>query len=245
MTDSGKSPDSVQQLFNAARNFQGMAENFGRIDAENLNGETIKGLERLLEILRRAGARIQVLSGTKLKKPEMPERKIDPDLHLDLAKLEKAITFSQRVATWLDSVRREGLPGRVIAVLKELGHAVLLTEMAVDLLCREFHAVVHAGVRTVSEDGSPELVLANTRQSPLLEEWQGRKELNKKAKTLLREYLDLIGFPNERRETREWERKLEKWIQATPKETILVLRLGSYAGKPTIYPKYLPKSAFL
>jgi len=235
-------PNTAQKLFKATQNFKALAENFALIETDGLSETLVLGLDQLVEILGASTQRIQTLTNKDISSPDPPaERRSRPDLHLDPSKLEKAIDFSKSILQWLNSTNAESIPGPAKAVLRELGTAIMMTEKVVEVLVREYRETPRAGIRTASSEGSPELVLAHSRTTPLLDEWHGKFRLNRTAKELLHEFLQLTGFQDSEKEDREWERKAEKWLLATPKGMILILRVGSYGGQPTIFPKYLPK----
>ncbi len=234
---------TAQKLFSAVRNFKALSESFALIDVESLDDRTVEGLERFMRVLENSTTRIEKLTGKKIGEIDPgTEKKSRPDLHLDSTKLQRAIGFAEKVSNWLDSVHQDALPGKAQALLKELGEAIGRAAKIVGTLIRDYRGAARAGIHA-SETSSPELILAHSLNSPLLEEWQGKQNLNTKAKAMLREYLDLCGFPDSRTETRKWERNAEKWLIATPKGMILVLRVGSFGGNASIYPKYVPRKA--
>lgn len=239
MTEAG----TAQKLFSAARNFKALSESFALIDADSLDDRSVDGLDRLVGILQASTERIEALTGIEIGEVEPTTEKVSrSDLHLDSKKLQRAIGFAEKVSKWLDSVNAETLPGKAKTVLKELGEAIGMAGRIVGNLIQDYRGAARAGIRS-PDSSSPELVMAHNRNSPLLEEWQGKQNLNTKAKAMLREYLDLCGFPDSPTETRKWERNAEKWLIATPKGMILVLRVGKLSGNASIYPKYVPRRA--
>lgn len=247
MSNTKPGVDTVQQIFNAARNFKALAENLGHVDPDSLNEPIASHIQEFSTISRSCIDRITFLTG----KPPQPlnlaarEAQMSKEPHLDPSKLERALVFARKIEKWLSSVEADRIPGKGKAVLSELGSALLQVEQTSGDLYKKFHLAVHSGVwqNPTADGGSPELLLVNGRQQPLLDEWGGQFRLNGRAKSLLKEYLDLIGTSEDQQTRRGWERKAEKWLIATPTGMALILRSRQYDGETAVYPKYLPKDA--
>ncbi len=85
------------------------------------------------------------------------------------------------------------------------------------------------------------LVLKNTTERPLLQEFQGRVELTFEAKERLQAFLVEARAEMAESDQRRFEEKVLRWIEGTPDGQILILKSGAMDGPFKLYPIYRHK----
>jgi len=85
------------------------------------------------------------------------------------------------------------------------------------------------------------LILENTTEQPLLQEFQGNVELTQDAEKRLQTFLSLNDIELNSYELRKLEEKVRRWVEATPDGQSLVLKIGGLHGKREPYPSYVPR----
>ena len=111
---------------------------------------------------------------------------------------------------------------------------------------------IAAGAAVVSAESSShtesplysgELVLQDTPEDPLLQEWGDKMEVTPRATELVDRFLADAGLKLDASARQKLNRNVEKWLVATPEGMVLVIRIGELQGQPEPYPKYVPESA--
>lgn len=82
------------------------------------------------------------------------------------------------------------------------------------------------------------LVLEDTPEVPLLQEFRGVVELTTEAKDQVREFFAGQGVPVEGNDLRRLFDKVLKWVEGTPEGRVLVIKISGLSGKPQPYSSY-------
>ncbi len=82
------------------------------------------------------------------------------------------------------------------------------------------------------------LVLEDTTETPLLQEFRGVVELTTEAKQQVREFLEKQGVVMEDNDLRRLHDKVLKWVEGTPEGRVLVIKISGLSGKPQPYSSY-------
>jgi len=94
-------------------------------------------------------------------------------------------------------------------------------------------------------DRNARLILENTDLCPLLQEFKGVVELTIEAKKQLREFIATQGIEFGDYETHRLHDKVLHWLEATPADRVLVIKISGLYGKPTAYSSYQPKESVI
>jgi len=95
---------------------------------------------------------------------------------------------------------------------------------------------------TVEVDRSARLVLEDTAELPLLQEFQGIVELTPEAGETLDGFLADHKIEYSTYEQRRLQDKVLRWIESTPEGQVLVLKISGIHGRPEPYSSYRSRS---
>ena len=90
-------------------------------------------------------------------------------------------------------------------------------------------------------DAPERLVLEDTEETPLLQEFKGTVELTAEALDLVRGFLDAYGVQMPESSRRQLDHKVQRWLEATPDGHLLVLKMTTLHGHYEPYPVYVAR----
>ncbi|MCP4898125.1 MAG: hypothetical protein GY906_14225 [bacterium] len=82
------------------------------------------------------------------------------------------------------------------------------------------------------------LVLENTVENPLLQEFKGRVEMTGETHDTLNAFLVEAKAEMKENDQRRFEEKVVRWIEGTPEGQVLILKSGAFDGPYKLYPLY-------
>jgi len=94
---------------------------------------------------------------------------------------------------------------------------------------------------TIEVDTSARLILDHTWQKPLVQKRGGILELTPDTVKKLNAFFGDQGFELDRHEKRRLYERVQRWIESTPNERVLVLRMSGLFGKPDVVSSFQPK----
>lgn len=92
-------------------------------------------------------------------------------------------------------------------------------------------------------DRDARLILDNTKELPLLQNFQGVAELTVEAEEQLDSFLAEQGVELGEYETHRIHDKVLRWIEAAPTGNVLTIKISGLFGKPEAYSSYQPKES--
>jgi hypothetical protein len=99
---------------------------------------------------------------------------------------------------------------------------------------------------TVAEvDPNARLILEDNDLHPLLQKFKGIVELTPEAKGLLDGFIAKQGIEFGEYETHRLHGKVLHWLEATPADRVLVIKISGLYGKPSAYSSYQPKETVI
>ena len=212
--------------------------------------------ERLKELLRASDAE----TAGPLE-PSIPP--VDAGIH-DGSRLVRFTTFLKDLDDWLAAQPGPVEGPDVVAVLKEMeAHAGCIVALVTSLTASPDTptdeespapgddatpvgaAVVDTAAQQTTAAGSGELphqlVLDDTDETPLVEEFQGRNELTAHCKELVDAYLAGWGLEYTYYDRKKLLERLLRWIASAPEGQALVLKMKTIEEPYEPYPSYVSR----
>jgi hypothetical protein len=97
----------------------------------------------------------------------------------------------------------------------------------------------------VAVDRDARLILEDNDVRPLLQKFKGIVELTPEAKKLLGDFVAKQGIEFGEYETHRLHDKVLRWLEGTPTDRVLVIKISGLYGKPTAYSSYQPKESVI
>jgi hypothetical protein len=179
--------------------------------------------------------------------------KMEPSAKISATRLSKFADFLGELQSWFTSQNETAMPENCEAAVQTIYGSLALVNAAVERLLMPAVAEEPAPPKPedlVGEiDDSPvlevdphaRLILEDHELKPLLQSFQGVTELTVHTKERLEAFLAEQNITFEGNELRRLHDKMLKWIEGTPLNQILVVKLSGLSGKPNVYSSYQPK----
>jgi DNA-binding transcriptional regulator/RsmH inhibitor MraZ len=179
--------------------------------------------------------------------------KLEPSAKISATRLSKFADFLGQLQTWLDSQNEVAVPEDAEDAVQKVYGSLTLVCAAVDSLLRPPVAEEPPPPKpddlvgeiddlpVLEVDLNARLVLENHELKPLLQTFQGVTELTVHTKKILEDFLAEQNVTIEGHELRRLHDKMLKWIEGTPQNQTLVVKLSGLSGKPNVYSSYQPK----
>jgi hypothetical protein len=179
--------------------------------------------------------------------------KLEPSAKISATRLSKFADFLGELQTWFTSQNEVATAENSESAVQSVFGSLALVNAAVDSLLKPAMAeeppppspddlVGEIDDSPVLEmDLNARLVLENHELKPLVQTFQGVTELTSHAKESLETFLAKQNVTIEGHELRRLHDKMLKWIEGTPLNQILVVKLSGLSGKPNVYSSYQPK----
>jgi hypothetical protein len=87
------------------------------------------------------------------------------------------------------------------------------------------------------------LVLEDTEATPLIQTFKGKTELTHDAKQEIEGFLSEAGVGYQGSDLTRFQHKVRQWIEGTPQDHVLVIKVSALSGHPQPYPSYARKSS--
>jgi len=185
----------------------------------------------------------------KIKLPQ----KLKPSAKISANRLSKFADFIGELQSWLSSQDEAAMPEDCEEAVQKVHGSLALVNAAVESLLMPVVAeeppppkptdlvgeIDDAPVLEV--DLNARLVLEGHELKPLTQTFQGVTELTTHAKESLEKFLSEQKVTIEGQELRRLHDKLLKWIEGTPLNQVLVVKLSGLSGKPNVYSSYQPR----
>jgi len=179
--------------------------------------------------------------------------KLEPSAKISANRLSKFADFLDELQTWFTTQNEDAMPEDCEAAVQMIHGSLALVNAAVENLLMPVVAeeppppkpedlvgeIDDAPVLEV--DLNARLVLEDHDLKPLTQTFQGVTELTTHAKESLEKFLAEQNVTIEGHELRRLHDKLLKWIEGTPLNQSLVIKLSGLSGKPNVYSSYQPK----
>jgi hypothetical protein len=179
--------------------------------------------------------------------------KLEPSAKISAGRLSKFAEFLEQLQSWFTSQDEAEMPEDCDAAVQAIHGSLALVNAAVESLLAPVVAeeppppkaddllgeIDDAPVLEV--DLNARLVLEDHELKPLTQTFQGVTELTVHAKKVLEAFLGEQDVTIEGHELRRLHDKLLKWIEGTPLNQTLVVKLSGLSGKPNVYSSYQPK----
>jgi hypothetical protein len=186
---------------------------------------------------------------------QLAERQIDGE------KLHKFAAFSEKLVPWFlaQSGRGASDDGRKLlaTVYKSLEGTTLAVEQIMDNtgvsytgLLPEAAAPPAKASAAAEEPRPPEpelapcdsrLFLEDTEETPMLQEFKGQTELTFAATQAITRFLEEAEVRYDEGRLIRFQRKVLGWIEGTPPDHILVIKVSTLTGRREPYPSYVLK----
>jgi hypothetical protein len=179
--------------------------------------------------------------------------KLEPSAKISANRLSKFADFLGELQTWFTSQNENAMPEDCETAVQKIHGSLALVHAAVESLLIPVVAeeppppkpedlvgeIDDAPVLEV--DLNARLILEDHELKPLTQTFQGVTELSTHAKESLEKFLAEQNVTIEGHELRRLHDKLLKWIEGTPINQVLVVKLSGLSGKPNVYSSYQPK----
>lgn len=179
--------------------------------------------------------------------------KLQPSAKISATRLSKFAEFLAELQSWFSSQNEAAMPEDCEVAVQKIHGSLALVNAAIESLLMPVVAeeppppkptdlvgeIDDAPVLEV--DLNARLVLENHELKPLTQTFQGVTELTVHAKASLEKFLAEQNVTIEGQELRRLHDKLLKWIEGTPLNQVLVVKLSGLSGKPNVYSSYQPR----
>jgi hypothetical protein len=168
---------------------------------------------------------------------------------LESARLEKFSDFLSQLKKWFVNHGENSFPLEGHDALRSMQASLATTIWAVESLIETVDAAspnadpdAASFGPVVKVDREARLILEDTEEMPLLQEFKGVAELTTEAKKLLDDFfakheIDLGAY-----EKRRLQDKVLRWIEGTPEGQVLVFKISGLRGRPEPYASYQQKT---
>lgn len=244
-----------EELEKAARNIERISAFIGERrdwivgDGGEEQANSIRDKARTLATLLAENTGTQPDSDFMIKLPA----KLEPSAKISANRLSKFADFLGELQSWFTSQNENAMPEDCETAVQKIHGSLALVNAAVESLLMPVVAeeppppkpedlvgeIDDAPVFEV--DLNARLVLEDHQLKPLTQTFQGVTELTTHAKESLEKFLAEQNVTIEGHELRRLHDKLLKWIEGTPLNQMLVVKLSGLSGKPNVYSSYQPK----
>jgi hypothetical protein len=216
--------------------------------------------EHLTPLLRQSHVEVE-----ELVAPRMASQQ--PTQELDAVRLHSMTSYLERVTIWLDAHSSASLSNRGIALLVGISQSLKATAAALRCLARvngldlsavgSLNEALSAAAQPAAavaaapaneptdEPIDTRLVLEDCDETPLLQTFKGETELSELARRELDRFLYEAGVAYDGASRTRFERKVQEWIEATPPEHVLLLKVSALSGRREAYPNYARKTRLM
>lgn len=187
----------------------------------------------------------QIHSVDEIQAPPAPL----PPAVMESARLEKFSDFFKQLKKWFVDHGEASLPYEGHDALRSIQASLAVTCWAAESLMAAIETASSGAHGTgagfgpaVEVNREARLVLEDTVEVPLLQEFRGVVELTQEAKSLLDEFLAEHEIDLGPYEKRHLQDKVLRWIESTPEGQVLVFKISGLHGRPEPYASYRPKA---
>jgi len=244
-----------EELEKAARNIERISVFIGERrhwivgEGGEEQANAIRDHARMLATMLAENTGTQPDSDFRIKLPP----KLEPSAKISATRLSKFADFLGQLQTWFESQDEFEAPESGEAAVQALYGSLALVSAAVESLLNPTMAEEPPPPRpedlvgqvddapVLEMDLKARLVLEDRELKPLTRTFQGVTELTVHAKESLEKFLAEQNVRFEGHELRRLHDKLLKWIEGTPLNQSLVIKLSGLSGKPNVYSSYQPK----
>lgn len=242
---------TLQELEKAAGNLAKITE----FVAQHRSGTIDPDGERALATLREAAMGLgrmvneQMYQNSIEAEAESPQLAAAiPDGRLQVARIEKFSGFIAQLDSWFKSRSGFVLPQGGGEPLRQIHSALVGLCKTVDTIWQVEPEAASPTTQPppaedeyVEVDRGAQLVLEDTDERPLLQEFKGVRELTPIAEELLDGFLADNKIEMALNERRRLNDKVLRWLESTPDGQLLVLKISGIHGRPEPYSSYRPK----
>jgi hypothetical protein len=180
--------------------------------------------------------------------------KLEASAEISAVRLAKFNTFLSQLRQWFSSQDVGAMPRDCNDAVQAIHGSLAQVTAAVDSLQENAFGApsspsiagapdAEAAAAPLFEiDTNARLILENSELRPLVQSFQGVTELTHEAKEILEEFLVQQKIEFDPHELRRFQDKLLKWIESTPLNQVLVIKVTGISGRPSLYSSYQPKS---
>jgi hypothetical protein len=246
---------TVDELEKAARNIERISAFIG----ERRDWVVGEGGEEQANVIRDKARTLATMLAEKTGTQPDPEfviklpPKLEPSAKISATRLSKFADFLGELQAWFTSQNEDAMPEDCEAAVQTIHGSLALVNAAVENLLLPVVAeeppppkpedlvgeIDDAPVLEV--DLNARLMLEDHELKPLTQTFQGVTELSNHAKESLEKFLAEQNVTIEGHELRRLHDKLLKWIEGTPLNQSLVIKLSGLSGRPNVYSSYQPK----
>jgi hypothetical protein len=247
---------TTEELDKAARNiaristFIGERRNWTVGDGGEAMAHEIRANARALASVLVRATGMEPNSGIEVILP--PE--LEPSAEISAVRLAKFSTFLSQLRAWFSSQDVGGMPQGSTDAVQAIHDSIAQVTAAVDSLQENTFGTPSSRSRSgaLDETALPQplfeidtnarLILENSELKPLVRSFEGVTELTHEAKEILEEFLVQQKIEFDPHELRRFQDKLLKWIESTPLNQVLVIKVTGISGRPSLYSSYQPRS---
>lgn len=243
-----------EELEKAARNIERISAFIGERrhwivgEGGEKQANAIRDHARILATMLAENTGTEPDSDFKIKLPP----KLEPSAKISATRLSKFADFLGQLQTWFESQDEFEIAENGEAAVQSLYGSLALVSAAVESLLNPTLAEEPPpkpkdlvgqvdDVPVLEMDLKARLVLEDHEIKPLTQTFQGVTELTVHAKKSLEKFLADQNVKFEGHELRRLHDKLLKWIEGTPLNQSLVIKLSGLSGKVNVYSSYQPK----
>lgn len=248
------------QLLKAAANVGRIADFVSSRSGWHPPASDAPALTHLVDAARSLSATVAAHGGQPDPAALEPPAANDPANPLETARIERFALYLEEVARWFSSLNGATASAHGAPSLTAVATSVATIGVSVEQMLERAdvqpetsppeHTPAPPPMPTVPSGPPPvavptgpssRLILEDTTEQPLLQEFQGNVELTQDAEKRLQGFLGSNDIELNSYELRKLEEKVRRWVEATPDGQSLVLKIGGLHGKREPYPSYVPR----
>ena len=183
---------------------------------------------------------------------------LEPPAEISAGRLARFADYLDQLCRWFEAHSNSQLPPETADSARSIQHSLAATGDALRLLLEEKAPAPEPSAEepTFSEpppltrpdlgpvvevDRDARLILDHTWQNSLLQKRGHMMELTPATVKKLDAFFDEQSLELNRHEKRRLYEKVQRWVESTPNQRVLVLRMSGLSGKPDVVSSFQPK----
>jgi hypothetical protein len=196
--------------------------------------DTVKAIVAIME-------KLGIMVPSAVRFSEAPQQ---PDGELDSATLGKFQTFLGQLKVWFQSRSEAAVSPTGAKLLRDVHESLIGTTIALAIIIDGEAPDLESSADQRAAAIPPKrakLELLETDQTPMLVDFQGKKQLTGEAQDLLATFIkeNELEMPEYKRT--KLEENVVRWLESAPEGMMLVIKIGGLHGRYEPFPSYTPK----